>query len=362
MESNRPWLPFALSVLIHVAVLFGPGWTVPEAALAPPLIAARLVAARTEAAPPRQLTASAPARVAKGARGSAAKPSASAAEASLPATSDEQVEPDQGGAGEGAAPSPRSRAGDDPKAEWPSEPAEDEGKPLSRVDTTNWPHRGEIRFALLLGRFEVGKAAHAWRHDGERYEIRSQMETTGIAAIGRDVKVAESSTGAITVAGLQPTEYRLERLGKPVERVQFDREGGLLRQEGSAGARERELAGDSQDLLSLYYQIGFLAASSSEMRMSIASARHYGSLAIQRLGEEQAETRLGPLRLLHIRTELPSRDQSVEVWLAVDYRSVPVRIRFVDHKGDAYELQAVSVELDGARLAQPPRPSGFTVN
>jgi len=48
-------------------------------------------------------------------------------------------------------------------------------------------------------------------------------------------------------------------------------------------------------------------------------------------------------------------EQSMELWLAADYRNLPVRIRYLDRKGEVFEQNAVEMEVDGAKLAEKPQ-------
>jgi len=83
----------------------------------------------------------------------------------------------------------------------------------------------------------------------------------------------------------------------------------------------------------------------------IATGKNYGRYAYEAVGDETIATRFGELRTWHVKTPALPGEQAMELWLASDYRNLPVRIRFLDRKGEVFEQNAVEFEADGARLA-----------
>ena len=222
-----------------------------------------------------------------------------------------------------------------------------------------WPRQGRIRFAVSRGEGEQGmqlcQSTHTWKHDGATYTLQTVTETTGLVALFRAVSIVQTSEGELGPAGIVPREFRVERSGKAAEGVRFDwRAGKAAMTSGGQVRREVALAPGSQDVLSQIYQIG-LAGAAARVEMMIATGKNYGRYAYEAVGDETIATRFGELRTWHVKTPALPGEQAMELWLASDYRNLPVRIRFMDRKGDVFEQNAIELEADGNKLAERPR-------
>jgi hypothetical protein len=169
------------------------------------------------------------------------------------------------------------------------------------------------------------------------------------------VKIVQSSEGAIDAGGLVPREFRVERNGQLAEAARLDRESmRVVLSEAGQVRRETALAEGAQDLLSQFYQIGLMGRP-ARVEMMIATGKNYGRYAYEAVGDETLATRFGELRTWHVKTPALPGEQAMELWLASDYRNLPVRIRFMDRKGDVFEQNAIELEVDGTKLAERPR-------
>jgi hypothetical protein len=218
-----------------------------------------------------------------------------------------------------------------------------------------WPRQGRIRFVVTRGEGEqgmqLGQSTHAWRHDGETYTLQAVTETTGLVALFREVRIVQSSEGIIGTEGLVPQSFSVERKGKLAEGVRFDWSAGKAAlTNGGQLRREVALAAGAQDVLSQIYQIG-LAGAAARVEMMIATGKNYGRYAYEAVGDETLATHIGALRTWHVKTPALPGEQAMELWLAQDHGNLPVRIRFVDRKGEVFDQNAVELEADGARLA-----------
>lgn len=224
----------------------------------------------------------------------------------------------------------------------PSPASDDPAPPLV---SPGIPERGVIRYAVYRGDPPtlIGSAEQRWEMGGEqgegRYRIVSVMETTGIAAWIRSVRLETESRGALVVAGLQPERYSSRRLDADRERVEevvFDPAAGLVRFTRGGSA---PLPAGAQDLLSFNYQLGWLARTGD---MAIATARKIGTFRLELLGKEWLETPLQPIWTLHFRA---SGETTTDVWLAPDNYLLPVKIRHIDKKGEPFEQVVEDIRL-----------------
>lgn len=218
-----------------------------------------------------------------------------------------------------------------------------------------WPRQGRIRFAVVRGEgeqgMEIGQSTHTWQHDGASYVLKSVTETTGLVALFRAVRIVQSSEGTLTAEGLMPQVFNVERNGKPAEQARFDWDGKkVVLQSRKGDVREVPLAAGAQDILSQIYQIG-LAGAAARLELMIATGKNYGRYAYEAVADERIATRFGELRTWHMKTPALQGEQAMELWLASDLRNLPVRIRFIDRKGEVFDQHAVELEFDGAPLA-----------
>jgi hypothetical protein len=331
-------MPFALalvaSALLHAAALVGSGWTLPgthepelpqtiEAVLAKPPV-------RSEPAPEAKPAPRPP--VARPRPATAAQP-VLAADKSAPAVPVEPppvAEP----APVAVAPAPSARdtvsgsAGD--ITPEPPEPA----APVPAK--TALPGKGSLRYVITRGEggFVIGQAIHSWEHDGFRYRLKSLTETTGLAAVFKPAQVFQSSQGDVTEDGLRPREFRHERSGS-TDTASFD---WLARVVTYAGRRQ-SVVGGTQDMLSMYYQLVLLAPLAGTLEMPIATGRKLENYRIEVLGEEVLALKSGERRVLHVRTR--SGDDSIDIWLGLGpgaaARGLPLKIRFIDRKGEIFD-------------------------
>jgi len=221
-----------------------------------------------------------------------------------------------------------------------------------------WPRQGRIRFAVMRGEGEqgmqIGQSTHTWQHDGATYTLQAATETTGLVALFRSVRIVQSSEGTLAADGLVPQAFSVERNGKPAERARFDWAGRKVTlQQGKGDGREAPLTAGAQDILSQIYQIG-LAGAAARIELMIATGKNYGRYAYEAVADEKIATRFGELRTWHMKTPALPGEQAMELWLASDYRNLPVRIRFVDRKGDVFDQNAVEMVIDGMALTERP--------
>ncbi|GHU03175.1 hypothetical protein FACS1894158_00940 [Betaproteobacteria bacterium] len=239
----------------------------------------------------------------------------------------------------GATPEPlaenESLSGIAPAEAAPAEPA------VPAVSSERLPPSGRIRFRVEMGDsgFEVGVARQEWSFEAGSYRIVSSVETTGLAWLVRSVNIGMESLGRISDKGLQPEVFGVMRSGKKVkERALFDWESMKIR---VSSDKDHTLDPEAQDLLSLYYHLGFLDLAPGQTRsMSLATGRKYNEYRLENLGDENIEIPLGEMRARHLRT---SGERATDIWLAYEYRLLPVKIRLVDNKGNAFVQVATEI-------------------
>jgi hypothetical protein len=209
------------------------------------------------------------------------------------------------------------------------------------VSPERLPPRGRVRFRVDWGDsgFEIGVVRQEWEFEDGRYRLTSSVETTGLAWLIRSVDIEMESIGRISSQGLQPEAFGILRSGKKArERALFDWEAMKVR---VSDDRDYTLDPGTQDLLSFYYQLGFLDIAPGQTRLlPLATGKKYNLYRLENLGDERIETPLGVLATRHLAAP---GESATEIWLAYDYRLLPVKIRHLDNDGSAFVQVATEI-------------------
>jgi hypothetical protein len=219
-----------------------------------------------------------------------------------------------------------------------AEPAAPESAPAA----PRLPARGMIRYRVDRGdqEFMVGDSTHDWEIVDGTYRITSVSETSGLVALFKPVRIELESRGRLTAEGLQPEHFVIRRGGRDTkEKAEFD---WVQMQVQVGNAAAQPLGPGAQDLLSFYYQLGFLAHPEAGNTFPIATGKKYLSYRFEPLGDELIETPAGALRTLHLRVK---GDTTTELWLAYDYLLLSVKIRHLDRNGDSFVQVATEIRL-----------------
>lgn len=261
-------------------------------------------------------------------------------------------------------PPPEPQPEPEPVVEAPPEP---EAPPLPEAPVavgSQWPKTGRIAFALLMGeqRFQMGRSVHQWQIGPDnRYRIQAVTEPTGLAAIPwfKPESIYWESTGKITEFGFQP-EHFIER--KSVKGVTALGELNWETRVITLGGMHRFVLPDgTQDLLSIFYQLGYPGAGEIGS-LPIVTGKRIEAYRFELLADEDLALPFGQTwRTQHIRARY-GNNEVTEVWTALEQFGLPVQIRLVDRKGVVYYLQATEVLVDKGSATEPPvaAPAGAT--
>lgn len=204
------------------------------------------------------------------------------------------------------------------------------------------PARGMIRYRVERGDqgFVIGDSTHDWEVAEGAYRITSVTETSGLVALFKPVRIELESRGRIVAQGLQPERFVIRRGGRETkEKAEFD---WVQMQVQVGNAAAQPLAHGAQDLLSFYYQMGFLPHPEADNTLPIATGKKYLPYRFEALGDENLEIPVGSLRTLYLRAR---GDTTTELWLAYDYLLLPVKIRHLDRNGDSFVQVATEIRL-----------------
>jgi hypothetical protein len=180
--------------------------------------------------------------------------------------------------------------------------------------------------------------------NGEQYQIKSLIQAKGLAALIIP-DLLQTSDGFLSSAGLQPQHY-LYQFGDKKNKTysaDFDWENKKLILHSAKGNQTLELTEGTQDLLSFMYQFMFVPPLQN-MQLSITNGKKLGVYDYSFEGEEVIATKMGDLHTIHLLRMAAEGEKKTELWLALDYQYVPVKIRETDKDGKVYELLVTSLK------------------
>lgn len=267
------------------------------------------------------------------------------------------------------APEPAKAEGRDPPLTMPPPEAQPEPEQLVEalaetpaqaeappVVGSQWPKAGKITFAIQMGeqRFQMGRSVHQWEVGPDNaYRIQALTEPTGLAAIPwfKPDSVYWESKGTITELGFQPESFLEQKSSKGVTA-----KGELnwkTRMVTLGGQHSFPLIERSQDLLSLFYQLGYPGVAETGS-LPIITGKRVEIYRFELLGIENLALPFGQTwPALHIRARY-GQNEVTEVWTAQEQFGLPVQIRMVDRKGVVYYMVATEVLVDKDAAAKRP--------
>lgn len=205
----------------------------------------------------------------------------------------------------------------------------------------SFPARLTLSYDLFKGDegVKLGRASHRWLTEGGNYQLDSEAEATGMLALLNLGIYSQQSRGKLGPQGITPEHYR-EMRGENRRHhyiAEFDYSNYTLQLGQADSLKNVEFSIGAQDQLSFIYQLALKAPLPASITLPVATGRKYALYTIDNLGEKKLRTPLGELNTLHLsRQKRQPKDESIDIWLAIDFNYVPVKIVMTDRKGDTY--------------------------
>ena len=190
----------------------------------------------------------------------------------------------------------------------------------------------------------VGKAEYRWLRDGNRYELQSITESTGVIALFTAQKLLQTSIGEITENGLQPEAFVIQRGTRRSDSALFDWTEKSLKLVDSENIQTLPLPAGTQDIMSVLFQFAFNPPSQGDIEFSVATGRKLETYRFTVVGEEDLRLAGGRIRALHIRRPKTDTDDGMDVWLDRNRFHLPVKIRS-EQRRDSRPIELVASEI-----------------
>lgn len=309
-----------LSLLLHALLLVAPGWELPEQTELPPLQAKLIAVPKKPTAPPRPDV-------------SPAAPQVRRPSKATPAPLDTVPVLEAASAVEAASTMASASAVQAVSAPPPAPVVE---SPVATFEHPKLPRQARLRFLIYKSgdNLLVGEAVHRFEVDDERnYTLSVRMKTLGLVSLFKTYDSEQISSGKLTQRGLRPqkfSESKQTNQGKDAFGATFDWE---QRQLTFSSGEMQALPVGTQDLMSALYQVSQLDLGQGKIKVPVTNGRRLEQYEFI-VGEETTlSSRMGQLRVLPLRKVRKPGDEGLEIWLALEYRLLPVKFVQIDRAG-----------------------------
>lgn len=222
---------------------------------------------------------------------------------------------------------------------------------VARTPANALPTRGRIEYLVLYGSGDglpVGKIVHSWKMKNGHYVLASDAETTGLIELFSPQRLRYVSQGTITAQGLRPDSFYITRTrrGKiEAARALFQWDKGQIVYGYANDRKVAPLTEGAQDLMTLAYQFAVVPAPGpGRLQVPVTSGKGFDTYEVEVLPEEVIDTPIGQLLTLHVKQLPKPGKEHFEIWLAVHYSYLPVRIRHYNRKG-SYSGEQVVLDI-----------------
>ncbi|MCL2591389.1 MAG: DUF3108 domain-containing protein [Betaproteobacteria bacterium] len=217
----------------------------------------------------------------------------------------------------------------------------------NRKGVSAWPEKGAVDYRVSYGEggMVIGQAYYSWEHNGEKYQMRLALETTGMAAMLYKLDYVQLSQGDIGKDGLRPLRFDVTQQGKTPEMALFDWNGETgARVSIRRGAEERhnlELAPGDQDILSIWRQIGHVGKLPDSLL--VVGNKNARRAQVVDLGDVDLKVSAGRFATRHFSARSDDGKLKIDFWLANGHHMVPVRVILGGDKSEALVLEAATI-------------------
>ncbi|GAC1369782.1 MAG: hypothetical protein NVS3B3_03660 [Aquirhabdus sp.] len=177
-----------------------------------------------------------------------------------------------------------------------------------------------------------------WHMEGRQYSI---VDTTTLLGF----KFSAISDGAINEQGLQPKSFQI-LVNNDINRfATFDRTSMTMSYGKPSKPKKMPFNSTVQDISSIGFQMALVYIDKAQDVQVTAGTGIY-TIKMQLVAEEKIRLPVGIVRTLHIHGQTISGDAAADVWLAPDYRNMPVKVK-VSSEGRTLDQSLSSLSIEG---------------
>lgn len=210
------------------------------------------------------------------------------------------------------------------------------------------PQAVQAQYELSMNGAPIAVMQETFEISNGSYQAVSETKAIGVFALVQRRPGRVTSSGEVGDDGLRPKIFSGTRGAGDARRVhaEFDWAAGKLTFAHDGSSETAALPPGTQDRLSVMYQFLFMAA---EKLKGLAFAMTNGRKLDQyrySIGPDTAiDTPLGRLAVIHLVKQHAAGETATEIWLAREYRLMPVKMRIIEDDGKRYEQVISRLEI-----------------
>jgi len=181
--------------------------------------------------------------------------------------------------------------------------------------------------------------------ENNQYSIKNEVEAKGFVSLFYWNKLVQTSDGIVTSEGLKPKNYHYQFGSKIDNFAVFDWESKKIMTIMNGKTSEFDMLEGSQDMLSFMYQFMF-EPPLTKMKIYITNGKNYKPYDYSYIGEEIIETEVDKILTMHIAKFNYNNEERIDLWLAKDYRYLPIKIRKTEKDGSILDQSAKKIETE----------------
>lgn len=214
--------------------------------------------------------------------------------------------------------------------------------PLPNNEAPTFPVQLQATYRTSVAGFGINMDSE-WRMEGRRYNITQQGSAFGFHGI-------VTSDGSLTEQGLQPENFQISINNKVWRFAKFDRQTMTMTYGRTTKPKTMPFNNSIQDISSLGFQMA-LAYGDKAQDIQLTMGTGIYNLHFELADEELLKLPVGKVRTIRIKGVSSGGNSVVtaDVWLAPDYRNIPVKIR-VNWESYKIELSLSSLAIEGKTI------------
>ncbi len=190
--------------------------------------------------------------------------------------------------------------------------------------------------------YSIGKVIHQLDLHNDQYILQSERYIDRLSSLVKGDQFTQLSSGVFGEKGFKPEIYKSVKINSGLTENRKVLFNWLAHKLDYSNNPAEMLPEDAQDMLSYLYQFSQISMQREIISFPISDGTHLVKHEMEIGRTEQISTPMGVLSALHLRKIHQMGEPYFEVWLALDYRMLPVMYRQVDASGVVIAKYAIS--------------------
>lgn len=210
------------------------------------------------------------------------------------------------------------------------------------------PHTVTAGYDMFRNGMQIAVMSETFEAKDGGYRISRESEAVGLLALFIRQPLRVVSSGRLTDSGLQPQFFEGKRNDADPRRARadFDWRAELLTITRDGKTDTLKLPPATQDLLSTMYQFMFLELEKLQrFELSMTNGRKLDNFLYEIHRGVEIDTPLGRMKTLHLVKQHRPDESGTEIWLAPQYRYLPVKMLVLEEDGARYEQIITRLEI-----------------